>query len=75
MARAFSSCLGALLLLGTSRQYGLMPRRARTPNMRRLTVMLALAFAVATAGINLQGAQKAPAPVKPKPPKGFTAKL
>jgi len=34
--------------------------------------MLALAFAVATTGVNL-GAQKAPAPVKPKPPKGFTA--
>jgi len=37
--------------------------------MRRLTVMLALALAVATAGINAQK-QK---PVKPNPPKGFTA--
>jgi 3-keto-disaccharide hydrolase len=36
----------------------------------RLTVMLALAIAVATAGINAERAQK---PVKPKPPKGFTA--
>src|SRR5258705_13016582 len=36
--------------------------------MRRVTVMLALAFAVATTGINAQKAQ----PVKPKAPKGFT---
>ena len=38
--------------------------------MRRLTVMLALALAVATAGIDAQKDQK---PVKPKPPTGFTA--
>src|SRR4051794_24938399 len=38
--------------------------------MRRLTVMLALALAVATAGIHAQKDQK---PAKPKPPKGFTA--
>ena len=35
--------------------------------MRRLTVMLALAIAVATAGMDAQKAQK---PVKPKAPKG-----
>jgi hypothetical protein len=40
--------------------------------MRRLTVMLAVAIAVATAGNNVQGAQKAQKPVKPKAPKGFT---
>jgi hypothetical protein len=38
--------------------------------MRRLTVMLALALAVATAGIDAQKDQKS---AKPKPPKGFTA--
>jgi hypothetical protein len=36
--------------------------------MRRLTVMMALALAVATTGIHAQKAQ----PVKPKAPKGFT---
>jgi hypothetical protein len=38
--------------------------------MRRLTIMLVLAIAAGTAAME---AQKAAAPVKPQPPKGFTA--
>ena len=48
--------------------------------MRRLTIMLVLAIAAGTAGSATAGAvreppttQKAAQPVKPKPPKGFTA--